>query len=144
MARTRRFLPLGILIVALPLAACSQESAAAEPDPPAAVEEIAGSELSRITLTDKAMERLNVQTAMVEERGSRSTIPYAALIYASDGTTWTYTSPEANVFVRAEIVVDRIDGDTALLSDGPPAGTLVVTTGAAELYGTETGVGGGH
>lgn len=144
MARTRRFVPLGILVIALPLAACSQESAAEEPDPPAAVEEIAGSELSRITLTDRAMERLGVETATVEERGSRSTIPYAAVIYASDGTTWTYTSPEANVFVRAEVVVDRIDGDTAVLDDGPAAGTLVVTLGAAELYGAETGVGGGH
>ncbi len=27
---------------------------------------------------------------------------------------------------------------------GPPAGTPVVTTGAAELYGAEIGVGGGH
>ena len=144
MARTRRFLPLAILVVALPLAACSQESAAAAPDPPAAVEEIAGSELSRITLTDRAIERLDIQTASVERRGAKSTVPYAAVIYASDGTTWTYTSPEANVFVRAEVVVDRIDGETALLSSGPPAGTTVVTLGAAELYGTETGVGGGH
>ena len=144
MARTRRFLPLGILVIALPLAACSEENAAAEPDPPAAVEEIAGSELSRITLTDRAMERLGVETATVEQHGSRSTIPYAAVIYASDGTTWTYTSPEANVFVRAEVVVDRIDGNTAVLNDGPEAGTVVVTLGAAELYGTETGVGGGH
>ena len=47
-------------------------------------------------------------------------------------------------FVESQIDVDDIAGDTARLSAGPPAGTQVVTTGAAELYGAEIGVGGGH
>jgi hypothetical protein len=28
--------------------------------------------------------------------------------------------------------------------EGPPAGTTVVTVGGAELFGAESGVGGGH
>ena len=54
-----------------------------------------------------------------------------------------YTNPEPQVFIRAEIKVYRIDvaADTAHLLKGPPAGTLVVTAGAAKLSSTEFGVG---
>jgi hypothetical protein len=31
----------------------------------------------------------------------------------------------------------RIDDDTAVLSNGPPVGTEVVTVGSQELYGSE-------
>ena len=144
----RKRLTIGLIAAALPLAACGQAAVDVEGEEPAAVEEIAGSELSRITLSASAMQRLGIETAMVGEEGSgsaaRKTLPYAALLYDSTGQTWAYTSLGENVFVRHAIVVDRIDGETALLTDGPPPGTEVVTTGAAELYGTETGVGGGH
>jgi hypothetical protein len=46
--------------------------------------------------------------------------------------------------VRSAIDVASIEGDRALLTSGPPVGTTVVTVGVAELYGAETGVGGGH
>lgn len=108
------------------------------------VEEIPGSELSRITLSAKAVERLGIDTAAVVEDGAQLTLPYAAVLYDSEGRTWAYATPAENVFVRHEIVVDRVEGDVAFVADGPPAGTEVVTTGAAELFGTETGVGGGH
>ena len=38
-----------------------------------------------------------------------------------------------------EVVVD--DGRTVTLSHGPKAGTLVVTTGANQVWGAELGVG---
>ena len=44
-------------------------------------------------------------------------------------------------FVRRQIDVDYIEGDTAVLLTGPDAETIVVTVGAAELYGVETGIG---
>jgi hypothetical protein len=40
-------------------------------------------------------------------------------------------------FVRAPIKVAEIQGDTAVLSKGPPEGTEVVTVGGEELLGTE-------
>ena len=46
--------------------------------------------------------------------------------------------------MRAEVKVDRIDGDRVLLSEGPPAGTKVVTVGAAEVYGAELEIAGSH
>jgi hypothetical protein len=75
---------------------------------------------------------------------ARTVVPYSAVVYDADGKTWAYTNAEGLVFVRYEIVVDRIENNVAFLSGGPPVGTLVVTVGAAELWGVETGVGGGH
>ena len=76
--------------------------------------------------------------------GYGASVPYAAIVYDAQGKTWTYVNEQPLVYKRAEITVDDISGDTARLSAGPPAGTQVVTTGAAELYGAEIGVGGGH
>jgi hypothetical protein len=108
------------------------------------VEEIQGSVFKRVTLTEKAAERLDIQTAPVREEqvngAQRLVVPYAAVIYGLEGETWAYTNLEPLVFVRQPIQVDRIQGDLAILSEGPAVGTPVVTVGVAELYGAETGV----
>lgn len=130
-------------------------SAACRPAPPAGahaesashVEHIEGSDLSVVTLSERAMERLDLQTARVSERmvsrsnTPRLTVPYSALLYDTEGRTWVYTSPEARSFVREEVVVEYIEGDVAVLNRGPAAGTVVASVGVAELYGTEFEVG---
>lgn len=114
---------------------------------PAKVESVQGTELNRVTLTAKAAERLDIQTAPVRyaqvspSRIQRKVVPYSSVIYDLNGKTWVYTSPESLTFVRHSIIIDYIDADLAVLSDGPPLGTLVVTVGVAELYGIDTGVG---
>lgn len=72
----------------------------------------------------------------------RKVIPYAALIYDADGGTWIYVEddPATRTFVRYPVTVDFIDGDLVVLTEGPPAGTKVVTVGGQELFGAETGV----
>lgn len=137
-----------ILAMGLLVAGCAV-SAEAEPaaTPALTIEKIEGTDLAKLTLSERAIARLAIATAPVERQssvGNGLTIPYAAVLYAADGTTWTYTNPQARVFVRAPITVERIDGPVALLSDGPPIGTSVVVVGSAELYGAERGVGGGH
>jgi len=128
----------------LPLAACAPKPTAAPAEKPAIVEEIPGSEFKRVVLTEKAAQRLDIQTAPVRAEqvngAQRLVVPYAAVIYGLHGETWAYTNPEALVFVRQMIHVDFIDGDRAVLSEGPPSGTVLVTVGGAELYGAETGV----
>lgn len=104
---------------------------------PAALEKV-GADLSKITLTDKAVERLGLTTEKVT-KGSALEIPYAALMYDGSGKTWVYTSPEPRTYIRAAVTVDKITGDKVQLRSGPPAGTEVVTIGAAELFGTEFG-----
>jgi hypothetical protein len=73
--------------------------------------------------------------------GSRVVVPYAAVLYDAQGDTWVYTSASPLVFVRHRIKVDYIEGDRAVLLEGPAVGTTVVTIGAAELLGTEFKVG---
>ncbi len=112
----------------------------------AKVDPIAGYDVSRVTLNPEATTRLGIQTRAARETPidgkSRLVIPYAAVLYDPTGATWTYTSPEPNVFVREKVDVETIRGDLAVLKSGPSASTLVVTVGATELYGTEVGVGG--
>jgi hypothetical protein len=68
-------------------------------------------------------------------------VPYSAIIYDVHGDIGVYTSPEPLVFVRHGVTIDHIDQEMAVLEDGPDVGTLIVTVGAAELLGTESGVG---
>ena len=71
----------------------------------------------------------------------RKVVPYSAVIYDEHGNTWVYTSPKPLEYVRAPVTIDFIEGDVAVLKDGPPNGTAVVSVGAVELYGTEFEVG---
>ena len=114
---------------------------------PAKVEHIDGTELSYVTLSEKAMQRIDLKTDQVrEQRVSRSAsprkvVPYSSLIYDPHGQTWVYTSPKHRTFIRHKVEVDYIEGDIVVLNDGPPTGTIVASVGVAELYGTEFEVG---
>jgi hypothetical protein len=125
------------------VAGCSAEEAddEAEGSFVAVAEEIEGSDVSRITLVESAVTRLALETV---EIGPDLVIPYGALLYDEKGQAWTYTSPEPLVYVREPVEVDRIEDERVALASGPAPGTEVVTVGAAELYGVEVGVGGGH
>jgi hypothetical protein len=68
-------------------------------------------------------------------------VPYSAIIYDVQGDTWVYVNSEALTFVRQKVLVDRIEGQFAILSEALPEGMKVVTVGVIELYGAETGVG---
>jgi hypothetical protein len=136
---------LGVLVLAAVVAvvvslgsSASQDGTDAGDTGPAQVEPIEGTDLSRVRLSEQAARRLGIRTAAVARRGATGTvIPYDAVLYAADGSTFTYTSPEPLVFVRRPISVRDISGSRALLSSGPPAGTAVVTVGSQELFGTE-------
>ena len=125
-----------VIIIGVQLSACAPKSEAAEKISPSRLEPIEGTDLSRVILTDKAAERLGIETVPV--RGN--SVPYAAVIYDIEGNTWVYTNPAPLTFVRAPIVIDFIEGDTAVLFEGMDSNTTVVTVGVSELYGTETGV----
>jgi hypothetical protein len=136
-----------LLIVGVGAAGCRSAVQAEEaPVEPATVEAVAGTDLSRVTLTEEGAARLGIRTAPVAPAAgngpARTTIPFSAVLYDADGQAWAYTTAGQNAFVRAPITVDRVDGDTAYLREGPAAGTMVVTVGVPELYGAEFGVGG--
>jgi hypothetical protein len=86
-------------------------------------------------------QRVRVELPLFGSGMKRKLVPHAAVLYDPKGNTWVYTNPEPLVFVRHPISVDYIDGDLAVLSDGPPPGAKVVTVGVAELFGTEFEIG---
>lgn len=88
-----------------------------------------------------AGQRLRVELALMNSGKPQKVVPYSSVIYDLHGDTWAYTSPENLTFIRHAIDVDYIEGDVAVLKDGPSSGTAVVVVGAAELFGTEFGVG---
>lgn len=128
-----------LVIAALPLAGCTEvESESAAGYEPSKLQPAKGDDGFRpVVFTREGASRTGVRTAVVRRRGKYAVLPYAALLYGPDGTTYVYTSPKPLRYIRQEVEVDRIDGDRVLLSDGPARGTRIVTVGAAEVYGTE-------
>jgi hypothetical protein len=125
------------------VAASPKAAAVAQADRSAVVEPIGKTGRNRVVLTPEAVKRLGITTASVSiavvggER--RRVLPYAAVLYDTNGDTWTYTSPKRFVYVRGDIRVHEIEGNLAVLAAGPKTGVQVVTIGAAELWGIEYG-----
>jgi hypothetical protein len=147
---TKHLLAAGLAAAAISvLAACGGPGAPADPAP-ATVKAIPGSSLKQVQLTEQAERRLGittqpVRTATVSQSGRRAThkvIPYSAVVYDNDGSTWTYVNTTARTFVREPIAIDAIEGDVAVLDRGPAVGAAVVTVGAPELLGTEYDISG--
>jgi hypothetical protein len=142
----------GLLLgVAILLTGCATASPAEAP--PATVTPMAGSPVPRLELTERAIQRLGIRTQAVREAaavaaqgpantGVRTVIPYSAVVYDTDGSTWAYVNAAARTYIRQPIVIATIQGDLAILSGGPPVGAAVVTVGAAELLGTEYNISG--
>jgi hypothetical protein len=148
MHRNRRWLvsPLAVAAATLLVSACAQPAAAPASAPkPVTVQKVEGSTVSRITLSEQGARLIDLQQAEireVEDRGiQKRALPHAAVVYDKSGAAWTYTEAEPLTFVRQSVSVDSVKGDLALLKDGPAPGTRVVTTGVAELYGAEFGIG---
>ena len=111
---------------------------------PAHLEPIEGSEVLQVTFDERGAEQVSLQTVPVRRSGTHTVVPYDALIYDGQGAAWVYTSTDPLTYVREPVDVARIEGDRVLLDDGPSVGTEVVTTGAAEVYGAELDIAGGH
>jgi hypothetical protein len=142
-----RMTVVALATAALLLAACQKPHDTKHGEHPADVKQIEGTELSRVTLSEKAMQRIDLKTDRVREQqvsrsaSPRKVVPYSSLIYDPQGQAWVYTCPQPRTFVRHKVDVDYIEGDMAILNDGPPTGSVVASVGAAELYGTEFKVG---
>jgi hypothetical protein len=133
-----RLLILIAILAVFPLAACAPAAAPEEEEKPVTLEPIAGTDLNRITLTEKAAERLGLETAPVVAQEGQMVVPYAALLYDPSGQAWVYVNVGPLAFERQQVTVDAIDGDKVVLSKGPEAGANVVTLGATELFGSES------
>ncbi|MCV2487984.1 efflux RND transporter permease subunit [Geodermatophilus sp. YIM 151500] len=148
--RTTRSFGIASLCVAagLGLAGCQASASATDAEEAiaaaATVEEAADGGPARLHLTEESVLRLGLQTAPVSDAGGQLTVPYAAVVYDADGSTWAFVEQEPGVYQREAIAIASVEGDTVRLSEGPAAGTPVVTVAAAELVGVEAGISGGE
>jgi hypothetical protein len=107
-----------------------------------------GSAPARISLSSRAEQRLGIQTEPIAAASSRAgsssklVMPYSAIVYDADGRAWAFTSTGPRTYRRAPLGVLTVHDDVVTLRSGPPAGTEVVTVGAAELVGMEAGISG--
>jgi hypothetical protein len=129
---------LGVVV----LSACGEASTGydyetASHHEPAELEPIKGTDIQRVIFDAEAAKRVGLQTAPIRQDGRKEVMPYAALIYDAEGDTYAYTAPKPLTYVRQQIDIDHYDGESVVLSDGPPVGTEVVTVGVDEVYGTE-------
>lgn len=96
------------------------------------------------TVEGKELGLTELEPVLVElsiKGGVQKTIPTSALFYDEQGLTWVYINPEPLVFVRHPVSVDFVQADTAVLTEGPESGVVIVTVGAMLLLGAEFGVG---
>jgi RND family efflux transporter MFP subunit len=80
-------------------------------------------------------------TLPMQGRKQDLVVPFKAVLYDIHGGAWVYEEVAPHVYARKRVAVEFVDGDEAILAAGPPAGARIVTDGAAELFGTEFGVG---
>lgn len=148
----------GVLLVSLALAGCgpaASGSAAGDEQPPATIVEVPGSDIPSIMVNDESVDRIGIATAVVQAAGaaivgpaktkrgpSPVAIPYPAVVYLSDGSTWAFAPGSPQTYRRTPITVADIRGDQAILSSGPVVGSEVVTVGAPELLGVELNING--
>jgi hypothetical protein len=138
---------LAVAAVAAVAGCSSAGSDVPEAPPPVTLTDVGHEGLKQVTLTDAAAQRLAVETDVVAAAstgpaGARLALPYAAVVYAGDGSTWTYVTVGRNSYVREAITVVSVAGSTATLSAGPTPGTEVVVVGAPELMGAELEISG--
>jgi hypothetical protein len=81
--------------------------------------------------------RMRVELPIAGSDETHKVVPYSAVYYDAKGAPWVYVNTQPLTYERQRITVDRVEGDVAVLSDGPPIGTPIVVTGAPLLYGTE-------
>jgi len=96
-------------------------------------------ELQNSPLTLRPGEKVGVSFDM--EQGQVLTVPWSAIIHDINGGSWVYENTAPHTFSRKRVEVMYVREGLAALRRGPAVGTNVVKTGAAELFGTEFGVG---
>jgi RND family efflux transporter MFP subunit len=81
-------------------------------------------------------ERLAVRVPL-EAKERALVVPQSAVIYDLSGGTWVYEVRAPHQFARRRVELGGPAGANVVIARGLAEGVMVVTVGAAELYGTE-------
>jgi cobalt-zinc-cadmium efflux system membrane fusion protein len=97
-------------------------------------------ELSNADLSYRPGQKVSV-TLTLKGTQESLVVPYSSILYDMYGSTWVYENIEPRVYVRRRVELHHVLNELAVLTRGPDVGAKVVSAGAAELFGTEFGVG---
>ncbi len=97
---------------------------------------------TKLVHTTRGVVKVTVPVPAPKPTPSRlnAVVPVAAVIYDPSGKTYVFTSPSTLQYTEVPVTVDHVSGDSAYLLRGPRPGSTVVTVGAEELFGVQTGV----
>ncbi len=85
-------------------------------------------------------QRVGVEIPLIKQTDG-NVVPWSAILRDVHGNSWVYAKIDDLTYARLRTRVLYIQDGLAVLDKGLAIGTPVVTTGAAELFGTEFGVG---
>jgi len=83
-------------------------------------------------------ERVGV-TILLNGNNDSLTVPASAVVFDIQGDTWVYRRLAPRTYKRARVLLRHFVEDVAVLASGPPVDAEIVTAGAQELFGAETG-----
>jgi len=75
------------------------------------------------------------------DSGNRIVVPWSAIMYDINGGNWVYLRTRQYTYSRRRVEVSSVIDGSAVLTRGINKDEEIVTTGAAELFGTEFGGG---
>jgi hypothetical protein len=125
-----------ILAAILILPACGGHGAPYEKKQPAKI--LQDAQGKYLELTYEAVKRLGI---IERQSPLNAPIPLSALLYDSRGTTSVFVREAAGRYRRRTVEIAGQDAKVFRVTGGLKPGAAVVVTGAAELNGTEEGVG---
>jgi cobalt-zinc-cadmium efflux system membrane fusion protein len=85
-------------------------------------------------------ERINATLAL-RDTGESLVVPWSAVLRDAAGGSWVYENIAPHVYTRRRIEILHVLNSLAVLNRGPAAGSMIVSAGALELFGTEFGTG---
>lgn len=85
-------------------------------------------------------QRVGIRVPLREEEESL-VVRASALVHDLHGGAWIYENSSPHIYLRRRVQVRHILGDLVALTGSVKPGAAVVTTGVAELFGTEFGAG---
>lgn len=139
MSTDRPAIALVAVLLAVAPAACKQAEAVEQEHYQASkITPAKDGEHPTVTITKLAAEQVGLETAPVKRSKGKTTIPYASVLYDADGgQPYVYVNTKGLSFVREDVTIEDIDGETVVVSKAPEPGTRVVTVGLPQIHGAE-------
>jgi hypothetical protein len=133
---------LALALAGIGPAGCGSSDEGPEPQASAHLIRSAGQPHGVIVLTALGAERIGLSTSPVHPAAGRAhvLVPASAIVYDASGHPLAFTRVSPLHFVMQPVDLVRFAGGAALLRGGPRAGSQVVSVGAEELLGVQSGV----